>query len=131
MATLVPELYCSNIQASKNFYKTVLGFSILYERQNEGFAYLERQGAELMLDEIGKTRTWLKGPLDLPFGRGINLQIETSNIDALYETIKKSNADIFLDIEEKYYQCGKTNKGQKQFIVCDPDGYMLRFFEEL
>ena len=55
----------------------MLGFRILWERPEEGFAYLEREGAELMLDEPG-TRPWLAGPLEHPYGRGASLQIEVS-----------------------------------------------------
>lgn len=39
---------------------------------------LERQSARIMLEEIGRAnRTWISGPLEIPFGRGINLEIKT------------------------------------------------------
>lgn len=134
---LTPELICSDIKISLDFYTEVLGFTIQYQREEEGFAMLERQGARMMLDEIGKNsemmakRTWLSGVLDKPFGRGINLEIRTENVDALYITVQQSGADIFLPMEEKWYRMNAVEVGNRQFIVLDPDGYMLRFAQNI
>ena len=84
---LTPELCCSNIKASLSFYIETLGFRIQYERLDEGFAMLERQGSRIMLDEIRKNstkRTWILGPLEIPFGRGVNLEIKTIKVEELY-----------------------------------------------
>ena len=48
---LVPELYCAQLARSLQFYVEVLGFEVLYTRLEESFAYLHREGAELMLEE--------------------------------------------------------------------------------
>lgn len=79
---MTPELMCSNIKTSLNFYVDVLGFTIQYQREEEGFAMLERQGSRLMLDEIipGSKRSWISAPLEKPFGRGINFQIDTTDV---------------------------------------------------
>lgn len=130
-ARLVTELYCSDINISKAFYIDILGFKICYERPDEGFVYLERQGAELMLDQIEKTRTWLKGELVHPYGRGVNFQIQTDNVDVLYANVQQAGCEIFLELEEKWYRCDDVHNGNRQFIICDPDGYLLRFFEDL
>ncbi|MFI4919084.1 MAG: bleomycin resistance protein [Legionellales bacterium] len=129
---LTPELYCSNINISLYFYIEILGFKIQYQRKEEGFAMLERQGARIMLDEIKKTgRTWLTGSLEAPFGRGINLEIRTNDVDKLYRQIQQHKVDIFLPIENRWYQAGNVQIGNRQFIVLDPDGYMLRFAQDL
>ena len=129
---LTPELYCSDIKTSLNFYTQILGFKIQYQRKEEGFAMLERQGARIMLDEINESkRTWITAPLERPFGRGLNLQIITSHVDKLYQRIQQANIEIFLSIEEKWYQASESKIGHRQFIILDPDGYMLRFVEVL
>lgn len=64
-ATLIPELAVTNCNASLKFYCDILGFTIVYERKDEGFAFLERDGAQLMLDEIGKGRTWMCIPAQI------------------------------------------------------------------
>lgn len=130
---LTPELYCSNIKTSLTFYLEVLGFIVQYQREEEGFVMLERQGARIMLDEIsddpvnGMKRTWISGTLEVPFGRGINLEIKTDKIDDLYDRVHRFKAPIFLPIEERWYRADDKELGIRQFIVMDPDGYMLRF----
>ena len=134
-AFLTPELICSNIKTSLHFYSKILGFNIQYQREEEGFAMLERQGSNIMLDEIkdpsGKYRSWIAAPLESPFGRGINLQIKTTNVDTLYHHATAMGASIFLPIETKWYRANNLEIGLRQFIVLDPDGYMLRFAESL
>ena len=132
---LTPELVCSSINVSLSFYIETLGFKIQYQRKEEGFAMLERQGARIMLDQIktdafvGFGRTWLSGPLENPFGRGINLEIQTVKINELYDRVQKAGANIFMPIEDKWYRVNQIEICNRQFIVLDPDGYMLRFSE--
>lgn len=134
---LTPELVCTDINISLPFYTQVLGFNLQYERKESSFAMVERQGSRIMLDQIGPlsaagaSRTWASGPLEKPFGRGIHLQIETDKVDELYARVQKAGARIFLPIEEKWYRCDDVYLGNRQFIVQDPDGYLLRFFEKL
>lgn len=52
---LTPELCCSNIKISLTFYIEILGFTIQYQRIEDKFAKLERQGARIMLEEISAT----------------------------------------------------------------------------
>ncbi|MDX2027209.1 MAG: VOC family protein [Alphaproteobacteria bacterium] len=132
---LTPELICSDIKKSLSFYTDILGFKIQYQREEEGFAMLERQGSRLMLDQLhgidGKGRSWVSGPLERPYGRGINLQMETRDVDGLYAKVQASGARIFLQMEEKWYRKDHVLLGNRQFIVQDPDGYLLRFFQDL
>jgi catechol 2,3-dioxygenase-like lactoylglutathione lyase family enzyme len=129
---LIPELYCSDLQRSLAFYTGVLGFNVLYARPEERFAFLEREGAQLMLEQsTNPARTWLTGELTPPFGRGINFQIEVRDVDALYAAVQAAQAPIFLAMEEKWYRRDTTLLGNRQFLVLDPDGYLLRFFQDL
>ena len=128
--TLVPELNCQNVQASLLFYTTVLGFRIRYDRPDKGFYFLERQGAEIMIEQLGES-SWLAAPAEPPLGRGMNLQISTTDLASLYETCKSASAVIFRDWEEAWYRAGDHYVGQVQFIVQDPDGYLLRFQQGL
>jgi catechol 2,3-dioxygenase-like lactoylglutathione lyase family enzyme len=128
---LIPELACSDIDRSLAFYTHVLGFGIVYARPEESFAYLNRGGAHLMLDQIGAGRTWSTADLAHPYGRGVNLQIEVPDIDLLYAAVQSAAATIFLPIEDKWYRRDDVLVGNRQFIVQDPDGYLLRFFGDL
>jgi catechol 2,3-dioxygenase-like lactoylglutathione lyase family enzyme len=128
---LVPELACSDIERSLAFYTKVLGFAVVYARPEECFAYLDRGGAQLMLDQMDVGRTWSAAELEHPYGRGVNLQIEVPDVDGLYEVVQAAAAVIFLAIEDKWYRRDDVLVGNRQFIVQDPDGYLLRFFGDL
>ena len=134
---LTPELSCADFAKSLAFYTDILGFSIQYQRPEDGFAMLEYQGSRLMIDQLHAVdptptgRSWILAPMEYPFGRGINFQIVTDNVDALYERVQKLNAKIYLPMEEKWYRADDLELGNRQFIVLDPDGYMLRFFQDL
>ena len=129
-AKLVPELYCSDFEASLRFYVDVLGFTVLYARAEDRFAMLEREGAQIMIEQpVG--RAWVMGELVRPFGRGVNFEIECSDVDALYRRVRASGATVFLEMEEKWYRRDGVEVGNRQFIVQDPDGYLLRFAQDL
>lgn len=128
---LVPELGVSDFKKSLTFYTKVLGFSIAYQREEEGFAFLTFGDAQLMIDEIGKGRTWKTGEFESPLGRGVNFQIQADSIDPILQRLRQNNIGLFLDVEEKWYRVGDGEEGNKQFLVTDPDGYLLRFTEDL
>jgi catechol 2,3-dioxygenase-like lactoylglutathione lyase family enzyme len=128
---LVPELSIRNFENSLRFYTQILGFSVAYQRPEEGFAFLTLGTAQIMIDEIGKSRTWATGDLNYPLGRGINLQIEVNSIEPLLANLKSNNIELFLEPEEKWYRVDDYEVGNKQFLVQDPDGYLLRFTEDL
>ena len=127
---LVPELVCSDIARSVVFYTNVLGFTIAFQRGEDRFAYLEREGAELMLEQpLG--RSFVAAELQQPYGRGVNFEIEVSDVDGLHQAVIVSGASVFLPLEEKWYRRDDVLLGNRQLIVQDPDGYLLRFFQDL
>ena len=131
-APLVPELDVSDLGASLAFYVCVLGFHIRYQRPEERFAYLERDGAELMLEEaVGPGRRFRTAPLEPPFGRGVNFQIRVADAAGFLAKVREAGTQVIIDLEERWYRRGDCEVGNRQFVVVDPDGYLLRFFEDL
>jgi catechol 2,3-dioxygenase-like lactoylglutathione lyase family enzyme len=130
LAPLVPELICSDIERSLHFYVSMLGFTVLYARPEERFAYLEREGAQLMIEQP-TGRAFLAGDLAHPFGRGINLQIRVSDVDALHARVYAAGLPLYLPLEEIWYRRDQVRLGNRQFIVQDPDGYLLRLYSDL
>lgn len=128
---LVPELYCSDLQKTLDFYVGILGFEIVYERKDEGFAYCKKGNAEMMFEQLGESRNWITGELEHPYGRGINFQIQVQSVKLLHDVIHAHNITPFLAPEEKWYRKGEVMLGQQQFMVKDPDGYLLRFYQDL
>lgn len=131
---LVPELYCADLPASLAFCVGGLGFEIVYDRPEAGFAYLRLGGADLMLEQApkeGGERVWWTGPPERPLGRGVNFQIEVENADALAERATSAGFKLFLTTEDRWYRRGDREVGNRQFLIQDPDGYLFRFFTSL
>ena len=121
---LIPELSVSDINKSKEFYLS-LGFSIIYERVDDKFCFLELDDNQLMIEEVNEN--WNVGELEYPFGRGINISMEVSDIDKLYDFVKEKQYPIFREMQIDSYQVGDKVYHDKQFLIQDLDGYLLRF----
>ncbi|MBC7461482.1 MAG: VOC family protein [Thermoleophilia bacterium] len=129
---LIPELDVSDLDTALDFYTRVCGFDIRYQRVEEQFAMLDFAGAALMLQSAtGNGRRLRTAPLERPFGRGINLQIEVDDVDALHHRVAASDEIIVVPLEERWYGTDDGEVGNRQFVGADPDGYLLRFFEDL
>lgn len=129
---LVPELYVSDFDRSLGFYRDGLGFEILYMRGDERFAFLVREGAQLMIEQpVDPERIWNTAELAAPFGRGINFQIRVGDVDALHASLEALGVPFFRPMEEKWYRRDDELLGHRQFLVQDPDGYLLRFYQDL
>jgi lactoylglutathione lyase len=129
-ARLVPELYCSQIERSVSFYVDLLGFRVRFARPEGRFVYLDREGAEIMLEQP-TTRMFVSAELEHPYGRGVNFQIEVTDVATLYASVKASPWPMFLDLEDRWYRQNELEFGNRQFVIQDPDGYLLRFFQDL
>ena len=127
---MVPELSVSNFEASLSFYVDVLGFSIRIKRENPDFVYLEQEQVQLMLEQITDSG-WNTGELVTPLGRGVNFQIELSDLDPLLERLKQAQVPFFRDLKETWYDIGEKLSGEREFLVQDLDGYLLRFTQHL
>jgi len=123
-------LYCRHLERSLAFYVDILGFTVLYRRAEERFAYLDRDGAQLMLEQP-TGRAFISAELEYPYGRGMNLQIEVGDIVAVYSAVQASAQPILIELEDRWYRVDAEMLGNRQFVVQDPDGYLLRFFEDL
>lgn len=128
---LVPELVCSDFVRSREFYSGPLGFTCLYERPEHGFAYLERGRAQIMIEQMDDGSSWLTGEMTPPFGRGINLQIDVDDLDELVETLREAKVALFHQPHDAWYRVLDHETGQRQLLVQDPDGYLLRFCQPI
>lgn len=130
-AKLIPELKVRDFEKSLDFYTRILGFTILYDRPEEKFAMLERESALVMIELLESQDRWAVGNREYPLGQGINFQIEVTDVQGLYNNLTKEEYPIFFDMEEKWYRSNDTEVGNRQFLVQDPNGYLLRFFQDI
>lgn len=131
--SLKPELYVSNFEKSLNFYTNILGFTLEYQRNNPLFAFLSYQGSNMMIQEIDPNEDdeYITGEFEYPFGRGINFQIDTDNVEKLSNSLKSHNYLLRRDIEDSWYKVNNMLHGCRQILVQDPDGYLLRFSQSI
>lgn len=128
LPALIPELDVLDLAASLAVYRDVFGFAIAYGRPEEAFAMLTRPDVALMLEQsAGPGRRFRTAALERPFGRGINLQIAVDDLDALHARVLVSGLTMVVPLEERRYRVGEGERVQRQFVVADPDGYLLRF----
>jgi len=125
---LIPELSVKDIEKSKHFYCDILGFKLEYERKEDKFAFISYEGSQIMLEQINEN--WNTGKLEYPFGRGVNFQIEASNVDLLKERLENYNIELFTEIKINEYKCNDIVYLEKELLVQDVDGYLLRFAED-
>jgi len=83
-----------------------------------------------MIEQMDES-SWIAGQAVPPLGRGMHFQIATTDLADLYETCKAKGTAIFRNWEEAWYRADDHYVGQVQFIVRDPDGYLLRFEQGL
>ena len=128
-APLVPELDVKDLTTSLEFWCGVLGFRIAYDRPEAGFAYLEREGAQVML--CRRNGHWEVAAMERPFGRGVNFQIAVSAVAPILAALNAHGWPLFRPLADHWYRVGMEEAGNREFLVQDPDGYLLRFAEDL
>jgi len=126
---LIPELSVADFAASLQFYTEVLGFKVEYDRPEHKFAFLSLDGAQLMLEE--HNGNWETAPMEKPLGRGINFQIEVRNLEPILERLRAAQRPLGVDPRPDEYQVAGGARKQRQFLLQDPDGYLLRFCQAL
>ncbi len=128
--TLLPELYVLDFDESLFFYRDILGWSVEYTREDPKFAFLSYGKSQLMIQELQPGEKE-KEKLDYPFGRGINFQIETGSVQKIIDSLKKHQYPLKRGIKDSWYQGDGISYGCREILVQDPDGYLLRFSEDL
>ena len=122
--SLIPELSVSNIEISKMFYEN-LGFKIVYERPENRICFMQLENNQIMIEE--KNDNWSVGKLEYPYGNGINISMSVNNIECLYENLKDKKIQFFLELKINEYRVNNKTFQDKEFLIQDPDGYLLRF----
>lgn len=128
--TLVPEFYVMDFQKSVAFYTNILGFTIEYERKPR-FVFLSYLESQLMLQEEDDNDDWHNGKLEYPLGRGINFQIKTLDAQQIIDKLTAADYPLKRGLQESWYRVNHESYGYKEFLVMDPDGYLLRFSQPI
>ena len=113
---MVPELTVSRFEVSFSFYVDILGFEVVHQRENPKFAYLDMNDAQLMIEEY-HTSGWNVAELKVPYGRGINFQIEVEDVDNIFSSVKKNEIKIYRSVTESWYEvAGGKKQAKRNFL---------------
>ena len=122
---MVPELSVTDFSVSLSFYTQILGFSIMVRRRDPDFAYINLGEAQLMLEQHSSD-AWNTAELIKPLGRGVNFQIDVDDIDVIYRRVMHNNVTLYRELKDNHYDIGDHIACQREFLLQDPDGYLLR-----
>ena len=139
---LTPEFNVRDLQRSLDFYLNILGFEIAFERPEQRFAVVRLGDAYIMLDEMTKfhepteqefveERAWRTGELCYPYGRGVNFLFTNVDVDVLHNRLCEARYPIKMPMETQSYRVNNKNVKVQQFMVMDPDGFLLRFDKDI
>lgn len=123
--SLIPELTVDDIERTKDFYINKLGFKIEYERPENKFVFLSFYDNQIMFEQ--QNGHWSVGEMEHPYGRGINFEMTVPDAAELYKRILGLGIKPFRELMENSYREENNNIVQHEFLVQDPDGYLLRF----
>ncbi|WP_313653511.1 VOC family protein [Pantoea sp.] len=127
---MVPELTVTDFATSFRFYTDILGFEARIVRQQPDFAYLCYGRVQLMI-EAWHPQGWNTAELSWPLGRGVNFQIEVDDIEAVLLRLQQHKIALYRALRDNDYDIGGTTACQRECLVQDPDGYLLRFSQFL
>jgi catechol 2,3-dioxygenase-like lactoylglutathione lyase family enzyme len=123
-AVMAIELIVSSYGKSLAFWTGPMGFTVCYTRPATKFAYLEHaDGAQMMFYE--RDGDWETGPFELPLGRGAIIQLGVNDIETAHRACLKANLTFYVPLRERWRNWGDREGGQREFLVQDPDGYLV------
>jgi catechol 2,3-dioxygenase-like lactoylglutathione lyase family enzyme len=128
-AALVPELGVTDLDVSLCFWCGLLGFAVAYDRPAARFAYLSRGLAQVMLCQLNGS--WETAELRYPFGRGVNFQTKVEPLDPVLAALEGAGWPLYEAPRHAWYRVGDTDHGQRECLVQDPDGYLVRLAESV
>ncbi|MDE4911089.1 VOC family protein [Methylobacterium sp. 092160098-2] len=128
-SALTPELAVYDLDTSLRFWCDLLGFGVAYDRPAARFSYLVRGRAQIMLCQ--RNGRWDTGTLERPYGRGVNFQIMVDQLAPILTALATAGWPLFEEPSEAWYRTGPVEGGQRECLVQDPDGYLVRLAESL
>lgn len=120
--SLTPNLVVREIATSTAFYRDVLGFTVKQTVPDEApfvFVWLERDGVQVFLNDLGKVQTDLPAAAQNIGGSGVFIIVE--GLDALHDAVSKKTT-LVMPLTKQFY-------GMREFALADPDGHVITFAE--
>jgi catechol 2,3-dioxygenase-like lactoylglutathione lyase family enzyme len=121
---LVAEFMVSDYPTSLAWWTGPMGFAPIFTRPAQQLAFLQHpDGAQVMIYQ--RDGDWEVAAMEPPFGRGAVLQVFVANVDEVHARFAALNHAFYVDLRERWRDWGDVLGGQREFLVQDPDGYLV------
>ena len=127
---LMAELMVSEFTRSLAFWTGPLGFTLPFQPPSQNFACLQRP-ARPHLTIYQRDGDWEVAPMEPPFGRGAVIQIYVEDVTAVHTALRQAGITPYVDLRERWRDWGDRLGGQREFLVQDPDGYLVMVVQRI
>lgn len=129
-AMLMAEMMVTDYPLSLAFWTAALGFAVAFERPAQKLACLVHpDGAQVMIYQ--RDGDWETGAMEAPFGRGMVVQVYVADVDAAAARMRARGVPFYVEPREKWRDWGDRLGGQREFLVQDPDGYLVMVVQRI
>ena len=116
MKSLFPDICSTNLQASKEFYLSLLNFKVVFEIdwyiQLQSFTDENLQIAFVQQNHNSVPKSYQKSP------QGVVITVETDNVDLVYDKANNLQLPLALELRDEEW-------GQRHFMCVDPNGLLV------
>lgn len=127
---LMAEMMVQDYPASLAFWMDVLGFQLAFSRPAQKLSCLQHpDGAQIMIYQ--RDGYWETGEMQPPFGRGAVIQVYVGDAAELASRVAAAGWPFYVPLREKWRDWGDRLGGQREFLVQDPDGYLIMLAERI
>ncbi len=123
--SLTPNLMVDDVNATVDFYRDILGFNLIVSVPESGrfnWAMMGSGGALLMFQTRESLGEELPMLAERPIQGGLTLYTKLKGLDELHERVKSTG----IVVKEPY----TAFYGPREFVIQDPNGYLICFSEE-
>ena len=121
---LTPNLVVSDVSRSIAFYRDRLGFEVettVPDAEPYVFAIMRSGAVQIFLNAPEPAFEEYPAMKERPLGGTLTMYIEVTGIERTYDELK-AQIPMVTPLEAKWY-------GVAEFVVADPDGYLITFAE--
>ena len=127
---LVVEMMVQDYDRALAWWTGFVGMAPVFTRPAQKLAFLQHgDGAQVMIYE--RDGDWEVAAMAPPFGRGAVVQVFVDDVAAVHARFAAAGHEFYLDLREKWRDWGDCLGGQREFLVQDPDGYLVMVAQHL
>ncbi len=124
---LTPNLFVRDVQASMNFYQSVLGFQkgiTVPDKPPYVFASVTNGNVEIFFNDLKAVAEEYPELAKAKIGGTMTMYIEVEGIEAVLKAVEKSGANINMPLKTQFY-------GMREFGFLDPEGWGVTIAEHV